>query len=604
MTFMPSRERTAAALKGATQTLMSEMGPGGYWEGCLSSSALSTATAVIALARLPGSSKATGDDSLVARGLRWLASNQNGDGGWGDTTLSYSNISTTALAWAAFAAAQGDASFPAVVMSAQKWLQAACGSDAEGWERQLVGAIRRRYGKDHTFSVPIITACTLAGRLGKQGWQEVPALPFELAALPHAFYGALRLPVVSYALPALIAIGLSIHHHAPTRNPVLRLLRNSLRNTAASKLERLQPDNGGFLEATPLTSFVLMNLTAIGEAETCTARRAAEFLRKSVRDDGSWPIDTNLSTWVSTWAVNSLQAQQYPFSYEHRTSLKEWLLKQQYQVQHPYTNAAPGGWAWTDLPGGVPDADDTPGALLALLALGTVDAQTRFAGELGTRWLLDLQNRDGGIPTFCKGWGALPFDRSGCDLTAHVLRAWVAWLPHLDEGLRSEVHQAIPKALAYLNREQRADGTWVPLWFGHQDEPDEQNVLWGTARVVLALRNLRNNGLAIAPEMLTRGTAAIVSMQQPDGGWAGGFSKRGESCVEQTALAVEALAGTQHTNAVARGVCWLVEKVENGSWVEPSPIGFYFAKLWYYERLYPQLTTVAALGAVLRDTVL
>ena len=38
-------------------------------------------------------------------------------------------------------------------------------------------------------------------------------------------------------------------------------------------------------------------------------------------------------------------------------------------MRHPYTGAAPGGWAWTDLPGGVPDADDTPGALLALVAL-------------------------------------------------------------------------------------------------------------------------------------------------------------------------------------------------------------------------------------------
>ena len=37
-------------------------------------------------------------------------------------------------------------------------------------------------------------------------------------------------------------------------------------------------------------------------------------------------------------------------------------------------------------------------------------------------WLIHLQNRDGGWPTFCRGWGALPFDRSGCDLTAHVLR--------------------------------------------------------------------------------------------------------------------------------------------------------------------------------------
>jgi squalene-hopene/tetraprenyl-beta-curcumene cyclase len=29
--------------------------------------------------------------------------------------------------------------------------------------------------------------------------------------------------------------------------------------------------------------------------------------------------------------------------------------------------------------------------------------------------------------------------------------------------------------------------------------------------------------------------------------------------------------------------------------MEPSPIGFYFAKLWYFERLYPLIFTVAAL---------
>ena len=77
----------------------------------------------------------------------------------------------------------------------------------------------------------------------------------------------------------------------------------------------------------------------------------------------------------------------------------------------------------------MPDADDTPGALLALLQLGTVEsADARSRGIAGVRWLLDLQNRDGGIPTFCRGWGALPFDRSSPDLTAHTLRAWSAWL--------------------------------------------------------------------------------------------------------------------------------------------------------------------------------
>ena len=45
---------------------------------------------------------------------------------------------------------------------------------------------------------------------------------------------------------------------------------------------------------------------------------------------------------------------------------------------------------------------------------------------------------------------------------------------------------------------------------------------------------------------------------------------------------------------------WLVEAVESGRFREPSPIGFYFAKLWYYEKLYPLIFTVAALGRAQR----
>ena len=51
---------------------------------------------------------------------------------------------------------------------------------------------------------------------------------------------------------------------------------------------------------------------------------------------------------------------------------------------------------------------------------------------------------------------------------------------------------------------------------------------------------------------------------------------------------------------LARGTQWLIERVEDGSWTQPAPIGFYFAKLWYYERLYPVILTVAALEAVAR----
>jgi squalene-hopene/tetraprenyl-beta-curcumene cyclase len=595
-----SRARAANALRTATSTLLAEIGPDGHWSGELSSSALSTATALIALSNLARAERLPEDAGLLSDGINWLVSTQNADGGWGDTTLSRSNISTTALVWAALGATGAEAGHRTAIERCTRWLQSACAASGPGWERRLARTIRERYGRDHTFSVPILMACTLAGRMGEDGWRQIPALPFELAAVPHQFYGAIRLPVVSYALPALIAIGRVLHHKAPSRNLLLRLIRDALKKKTARILESVQPVNGGFLEATPLTSFVLMSLAAAGESTCLVARRAASFLRSSARPDGSWPIDTNLATWVTTLGINALGRQPGLLSYEQTSALKEWLLGQQYRQEHPYTHAAPGGWAWTDLPGGVPDADDTPGALLALLALGPVDARVRRAGELGTRWLLGLQNKDGGIPTFCRGWGTLPFDRSGEDLTAHALRAWSAWLPQWNGPLRAEVARAIRRATTFLEAHQRPDGTWVPLWFGNEHVSSEENPVWGTSRVLLALRELHQRGFEVSPRMLSRGRDALAAMQQPDGGWSGGGGTALPCSVEETGMALEALAGSEKTSAVDRGTRWLVERVENGRWTQPAPVGFYFARLWYFEKLYPQLATVAGLGAALK----
>ena len=45
---------------------------------------------------------------------------------------------------------------------------------------------------------------------------------------------------------------------------------------------------------------------------------------------------------------------------------------------------------------------------------------------------------------------------------------------------------------------------------------------------------------------------------------------------------------------------WLIETVEGDKIFEKWSIGFYFAKLWYYERLYPVLFTASALRNVCR----
>ena len=52
--------------------------------------------------------------------------------------------------------------------------------------------------------------------------------------------------------------------------------------------------------------------------------------------------------------------------------------------------------------------------------------------------------------------------------------------------------------------------------------------------------------------------------------------------------------------SVEAGLLWLVEAVESGRFRDASPIGFYFAKLWYFEKLYPIIFTVAALGRACR----
>ncbi len=579
-----------AGLDQAATELLAELEPEGHWRGELSSSALATATAVIAL-------------SLVSRerhrpwidgGLRWLATHRNPDGAWGDTVLSKSNISTSALCWAAFGAAAADAAYPAVNADAQAWLARAARVPVGGDLREyLPAAIERRYGNDRTFSAPILLSLTLAGRLGAEGWRHVLALPFELAALPHQLFGALRLPVVSYALPALIAIGQVIHHHAPSPHFLARTLRNWARPGTLKVLEAIQPSNGGFLEATPLTSFVTMSLASMGLQTHPVVTRSVAFLERSVRADGSWPIDTNLATWVSTLAIKALGQQTLWAPPETRMTLREWLLAQQYTRPHPYSHAAPGGWAWTPLPGAVPDADDTAGALLALLKLGTIDAPSQMAGVAAVQWLIDLQNRDGGIPTFCRGWGALPFDRSSPDLTAHALRAWSAWLPQLPEALHRRTLRTIGRGIGFLAKTQRPDGAWLPLWFGNEHAPDDENLTYGTTHVLIALRELDERGFALPHELPRRAAAWLLAAQDPSGAWSG--VPGGPVCVEETALAVEALAGYR-ADAAWAGTRWLLERVGDGSWKLPTPIGFYFAKLWYYERLYPQIFTVSALG--------
>jgi squalene-hopene/tetraprenyl-beta-curcumene cyclase len=584
-------------LENAREALLAARNPAGHWEGELSTSALSTATSIVAI----GSVDESFHQDAIQAATGWLVTHQNEDGGWGDTVKSFSNISTTLLCWSALRRF-GDEGSDVAVKKASWWIQDYVGSLSP---ELIAETVKARYGKDRTFSVPILMLCAICGTLGKAGWKLVLPLPFQLAVFPRTWFAILRLPVVSYALPALIAIGYARYRKGSGTRENLRPVHPFWPRLSRLLIE-IQPESGGFLEAAPLTGFVTMALVAAGEKDHPVAKKGVEFLCRTVRPDGSWPIDTNLATWATTLAVKALAAGGGSTKegrvadstlFDGQEKVERWLRDQQYREVHPFTNSAPGGWAWTDLSGGVPDADDTPGAMLALHSLAPDTSISEAAAGAG--WLLGLQNRDGGIPTFCKGWGALPFDRSSPDLTAHTLRAWHVWRSKMSPEMQGEIDASTGKALRYLITQQRKDGSWCPLWFGNQyRHADEENPTYGTSMIVSALCQIGRSDLT------GNGIQWLLANQNSDGGW-GSEKDRSPSTIEETALAMAALTGVdgmggEVREALQRGLIWLAAETDGGTRFEPSPIGFYFARLWYFEKSYPLIWTVDALSRMRR----
>lgn len=572
--------------------LTGEMNQEGYWTGRLSGSALATAVAIVALKIV----NHPADLPRITSGFDWLLNNINADGSFGDTPESVGNVSTTLLCLAALTTCQVNGNAATTLKRMEAWLNArGITSDPEHITRSVLAY----YGKDLTFSVPILSMLHVWGIISASALRKVPGLLFELTLLPQSLFRFLNLRMVSYALPALIGVGIYLHTRKKKGWFDLMSFRNIFIDPAIRKLNRLLPESGGFLEAIPLTGFVAMCLVAAGKPGNPTVLEGAGFLRRQQRDDGSWPIDADLSTWVTTLVVKALAGDpQNPLSEEQKNKLREHLLGQQVRKVHPFNGAEPGGWGWTSTSGAVPDADDTPGAILALHALYSGSRREEEALIMGCRWLTRLQNSDGGFPTFCRGWGKLPFDKSCADLTGHGLLALIRTQNRLGNTIgratRTKMDQSILKAICYLETHQHADGSWIPLWFGNQMTDDQTNPVYGTARVCAYLHDSMKCLSPAHPftgrlkPMVQKAEAFLTSQQNHDGSWGG---KKGvQGTIEETALAVAALA-LNHPEPCEKGILWIHHQPS----LKSSPIGLYFALLWYDEKMYPLVCYTEAL---------
>ncbi|MFC5801353.1 prenyltransferase/squalene oxidase repeat-containing protein [Streptomyces formicae] len=96
------------------------------------------------------------------------------------------------------------------------------------------------------------------------------------------------------------------------------------------------------------------------------------------------------------------------------------------------------------------DADDSAVAVTFLAAHGAPEAAP--AVKAGAQYLLNLQNSDGGFPTFVRG---APSD---VEITAKCVRALLASPPN------DESHRAARRAWRWLETRQRADGGFACEW--------------------------------------------------------------------------------------------------------------------------------------------
>jgi squalene-hopene/tetraprenyl-beta-curcumene cyclase len=593
---MIDKEQLKVQFNTLADLLIKQQNSGGFWTGRLSSSALATAVAVVAV-------KINGAEDFaekVSNGLLWLFNHVNRDGGFGDTPESQSNVSTSLLCYAAisFCSGESDTGKSALKGIAEYLLSQKISLIPEN----IISSVLKFYGRDYTFSVPILSMLVICGVIDESGCRNIPQLPFELVLLPSSWYSFFNLGVVSYAFPALIAMGIFIFKKRKHHNPIISLIRNNAIKPSLRKLARIVPESGGFLEATPLTAFVSMCLISGGFANNRVVEKGIEFLNNQQREDGSWPIDTDLSTWVTTLAVKALGNDKYLIPKQYQAEhLRKHLLTIQFKEKHPFNNAGPGGWGWTNFSGSVPDVDDTCGAILALLELYSGSEEETHSVINGCKWLISIQNNDGGFPTFCKGWGRLPFDSSCSDLTGHAFCALMTTLEKtgnkIPQNLRTAFYRSALKGLKYLNREQHESGYWLPLWFGNQFTHDKTNPVYGTARVYVYLSDCLiykclNDKIKVEIEhLLTNAGKFLLHQQNDDGSWGGERGVKGS--VEETSLAICALSKGFEENCL-RGFQWL-DNIYKNEGLPSSPIGLYFAALWYDEKLYPLIYYIESL---------
>jgi squalene-hopene/tetraprenyl-beta-curcumene cyclase len=614
-----------SAVHRAQQHLLARQAPAGWWKGELRTNVTMDAEDLL-LRQFLGILRRDELDEAA----RWIRSQQRADGTWATFEGGPGDLSTTIEAYAALRLA-GDRIDEPNLCRARDFIRESGGIEASR----------------------VFTRVWLA-LFGEWSWDDLPSMPPELVLLPKW----VPLNVYDWACWARqTVVPVTV---VATLRPVRRLPF-----TLSELRTGVQPAPGKTgLVASAFTvldkALKVYARSRITPGRSLAMRRAAEWIIARQEADGGWGgiqppwvysilalhlLGYSLEHPVLAAAINGLEGflvrEQTPAGVVRRleacqspvwdaclavTALLdsgcaadhpaivragEWLLGEEIRVTGDWAVKRPGlepaGWAFEFANDVYPDIDDTAEVVLALRRIGedTVPGATA-AVDRGIRWSVGMQSRDG-------GWGAfdadntrrlveqLPFcdfgaviDPPSADVTAHV----VEMLGHC--GLSDS--EAARRGVCWLLDAQEQDGSWFGRW--------GTNHIYGTGAVVPALVAVGVDPRAMA---IRRAVRWLERHQNADGGWGEDLRSyrdeswrgRGASTPSQTAWALLALlAVDQYTDAVARGVAWLIdEQRPDGGWDEDLYTGTGFPGDFYinYE-MYRLVFPLSALGRYLSAT--
>jgi squalene-hopene/tetraprenyl-beta-curcumene cyclase len=376
------------------------------------------------------------------------------------------------------------------------------------------------------------------------------------------------------------------------------IIRNEKRGSI-----RIQPCKSPVWDTSlTLKALMLGGLTASNPA----VRKGLQWIRsRHIKQDGDWSKNTKVKSGVSGWCFEFNNAF-YPDSDD--TAMALMVLAGRFdevksavhserimlsEIRDVIDGVAGKRGKAGMLPPelrltAVESSDTVEGAKLSMLDI----ADTTAALESGLRWLLAMQNKDGGWGAFdrennreflCK----IPFadhnamiDPSTPDLTGRVMES----LGRL--GFRVGQSVEVDRVVSYIKREQKADGSWFGRW--------GVNYIYGTWQAITGLTSV---GVSSDDSAVVAGVNWFLSHQHPSGGWGESpdsyfeqsLSGHGTPTASQTAWALMGLiaAGKQNDEAVRRGVRFLLDRQrEDGTWYEPEFTGTGFPMVFYLKYHY------------------